>query len=248
MIVGRKIIGLVLLGAATASASVGVGPLAQPGRLNQAVKLFTSSLSMGATTSPTLPTGWAPIVAVNNSNPKAIPWKCETIKVMVNAKLAPKGAVKDLKTALSQLSAATGVTWQFAGFTNEMPTLNRDPQKPVLVAWVRGGAKDVNGNTLINKTESGRSGPVYSSDATHWSSGVAVFNIDEDSRYTPGFGTGRTRGTLLLHELGHVAGLGHVQDETNVMTEYSAVRVGPSVFSADDLQGLHAVFAGCRER
>jgi hypothetical protein len=56
-------------------------------------------------------------------------------------------------------------------------------------------------------------------------------------------GDGPTRGSLLLHELAHVAGLGHTDDGTQVM--YPMLRSSSvGSFGAGDLAGLAAVGAG----
>jgi hypothetical protein len=98
---------------------------------------------------------------------------------------------------------------------------------------------------MIGPAVSGTSGPYYSRDRNHWSSGFVTLNVNKDYLYTPGFGIGRTRGALILHELVHVAGLGHVKDSNKVMTEFSSFLSRPATYGPGDLAGLRALFPGC---
>lgn len=70
--------------------------------------------------------------------------------------------------------------------------------------------------------------------------------VDATNRLSPGFGPGTTDGEVLLHELAHAVGLGHVLDPTQVM--YPQTTNSESVFGAGDRAGLAAVGApaGCR--
>jgi hypothetical protein len=53
----------------------------------------------------------------------------------------------------------------------------------------------------------------------------------------PGFGAGETRGNLLLHELGHVAGLAHVNNPSLQMN-LNWDRRTPNGYGGGDLAGL----------
>ncbi len=49
-----------------------------------------------------------------------------------------------------------------------------------------------------------------------WRRGTVVIN-SSFNWLTPGFGSGTTLGKLLMHELGHVVGLGHAEGRPQVM-------------------------------
>ena len=44
-----------------------------------------------------------------------------------------------------------------------------------------------------------------------------MINSDHNSIYKAGFGRAMTRGALLLHEIGHAVGLGHVGTTSEIM-------------------------------
>jgi hypothetical protein len=67
--------------------------------------------------------------------------------------------------------------------------------------------------------------------------GFVVLDVAHAAATLPGFGAGRTRGDLLLHELGHVVGLAHVQDPAQLM--YPVIRTRNwSGWRAGDRAGL----------
>jgi hypothetical protein len=231
----RRLAGLGLL-----TFSLANMPMAQPlfvGQFSQSILLHLRILSGE---SAVVASGWTSI-----QRGRKITWLCQPIHVVVNDRYAPPGGVDDTKQALIILSHATGVPWKYIERTHLLPNSNHFVGAPVLISWQHGGAKNTIGVSMINSAVSGTSGPYYSRDGNHWSSGVATFNVDKDYLYTPGFGRGRTRGALILHELGHVAGLGHVIDPNEVMAEYSSFLNRPASYGPGDLAGLHALFPGC---
>jgi hypothetical protein len=64
-----------------------------------------------------------------------------------------------------------------------------------------------------------------------------VLNADHNRLYARGFGAGTTRGALLLHEIGHVMGLGHVGTTRELMYPTMLER-GSSNYKSGDRTGL----------
>jgi predicted Zn-dependent protease len=76
--------------------------------------------------------------------------------------------------------------------------------------------------------------------------GFVVMNVKYDADYRAGFGSGETRGEVLLHELGHAVGLQHVSDRAQMMYP-SAIPRARAAYGKGDLAGLKKVGkpAGC---
>ena len=74
-------------------------------------------------------------------------------------------------------------------------------------------------------------------------SGEVVFDTDQPA-LARGFGAGLSRGNLVLHELGHVVGLDHIGDRTQLM-HASIHQDSPNGYAAGDLAGLARL--GARE-
>lgn len=116
--------------------------------------------------------------------------------------------------ALGELSGATGFTFRFTGETDRVITPeSHEDDRTVAIAWATPDeVSDLEG------TVAGIGGPTY-----RWSdgedprpaSGFAIVDASED--LSPAFTDGASEGAVLLHELGHVFGLAHVDDPNRTM-------------------------------
>lgn len=150
---------------------------------------------------------------------------CRPITVVVNARTAPSGSEGVLAEALEQISALTGLHFEVEGATDEAPLATRpaflpvrygDRWAPVLVAWsdpaelvdLEGNVAGIGGSTRID----GAGG-----DPTVYVSGIVVLDGPQlaDMLGRPG-GRDQAR-AVVLHELGHLVGLDHVEDPTQLM-------------------------------
>lgn len=177
-------------------------------------------------------------------------YPCEPIHYVINPGGAPKGGIEDVHQAIELTAAASGLTFVYDGETDEVSTPERNPYQPerygerwapVLLGWTRGtppGAVQataethpvaVGGSTFVGNA-SGR--PVYVS-------GSATFDATVDLR--SGFG-GETWGQVILHEIGHVVGLGHVDDQGSVMNPVLGLR--PAAWGDGDRAGLWSLGIG----
>lgn len=175
---------------------------------------------------------------------KPLRWNpCAPIHVIVNTNEATPGALEDVKQALATLSSTSGLSFVVDGPTDVIPQSNWYSTKwqgsdfpPVVIAWAKTAESDV----FSDGDESGRGGPAYATinGETRYVTGEVILNSEQNSLYAPGFGPGMTRGTLLLHELGHLVGLNHAKDKGQVMYPYTGW-FSPKDYTSADLAGLN---------
>lgn len=179
---------------------------------------------------------------------------CSPIRYVVNLDGAPYGtSLDDVGAAFARVTDVTGIRFEFAGGTDEPARGDRpvvQPDRygpgwaPVLVAWTDPGrSPSLTGDVVASATAipAGRT-PVYVSGSIH---------LDATQDLRAGFGRGRAWGTVLLHEAGHLVGLEHVGDESEVMHPGGErSRASATVrWGAGDREGLRRVGldAGCQD-
>ena len=171
---------------------------------------------------------------------------CEPIRYVVRPKNEPEGAQRLLEESVGRISEASGLEFSYEGRTDEAPSRNRklyDPKRygdrwaPVLIAYsgpseysrLSGPAAGYGGGTYVR---AGGSAPRYVS-------GMAVFDAEQMASMG---GEDAMRG-VMLHELAHVVGLGHVDDRGQLMNPVQYGR-GVTELQKGDLKGLQALGNG----
>jgi hypothetical protein len=174
---------------------------------------------------------------------------CRPIHVVVNDDLAPSSADALLDSALARVSAVTGLRFIRDGRTDEMPSSGRpaeDPGRygrgwsPVLVAWttpevdrgLEGRVVGLGGSTRLSDPLTGR---------VRYVTGTIALDTPAMRRVLERPDGALAARAILMHELGHVVGLGHVEDPGELMYDDN---VGRTDFGPGDLTGLAVLGRG----
>ena len=154
-----------------------------------------------------------------------------------------------MKGAVALVSKATGLRFVFDGPTSETPSRQRplyqpkmygDRWAPVLISWVTPSenpdfAAGVTGEGGSAHTGLPTQPTAYVTGAVQLDAGqmAAILKRPHGKQVVRG---------IVLHELGHLVGLGHVTDTTQLM--YPQSQAGVTGFGSGDLAGLAALGRG----
>lgn len=168
---------------------------------------------------------------------------CRVVEYVIRPDGMPHVGEALVQDAVSIVSAASGIAFTAAGFTDEQPVVDRaliQPERygegwaPVLFAW----SDELEMPELAGQVAGvGGSARVPGSDGTGtWlAAGRVVLDTADISTLLAGpLGYEKAR-AIVVHELSHVLGLDHVDDPNELMHPVTASRtdLGPG-----DLQGL----------
>jgi hypothetical protein len=165
---------------------------------------------------------------------------CRPVRFVVNPTNAPPEYLRIIDEVFTTASTASGLQLELVDDTTETARTNRpifqperygDQWAPVLIAWT-----DETTIPELAGSVGGLGGSAWSSDGpgSGWFvSGTLYIDIDVGSDPE------RNR-IVMIHELGHVLGLSHVEDPTQVMNPSSVL----SELGAGDLAGFASVGAG----
>lgn len=160
---------------------------------------------------------------------------CTPIEVEINYRKAPDNGRAMTLEAISEIESLTGLKFEILGETEREIDFDRvySGREPVLISWTdRRRVPELKGKVL------GVAGaPAASRDGWKWFiSGQVALDGAEVNGKSDGFVR-----ALVLHELGHLVGLDHVDDRNELM--YPTM-TGLHSFGVGDRSGLAALGAG----
>ncbi len=160
---------------------------------------------------------------------------CKEIVIVENDAIAPDGTDGLLEDAVSEVARLTGLEMRVAGSTGEEPVADqtRGERQPVLVAWttperipeLAGDVAGLGGSTSVRQGGDFR---------VRYVSGQVALDAPQLGDILDRDGPAAVE-AVILHELGHLVGLAHTEDATQLM---HAENVGRIDFGVGDRTGL----------
>ncbi len=188
---------------------------------------YTFISTQTAPTGETVPVAWSP---------------CRPIHVVVNTTGAPDNSETYVRVVMGEITRATGLQFTYDGLTDEPPTENRQPYQadrygdrwaPVIIGFAN--------KEQIPKLDGEVAGvaqpmPLTRSDLDYSVITTASLWLDTTLLDEPGTSSGPAWLPVLRHEFGHVIGLDHVDDPSQLMNPKSVA--GIDDYQSGDLYGL----------
>ena len=173
---------------------------------------------------------------------------CAPIRWTANTVAGPAGGLAVLQESVDRIAQLTGTTWQYVGASSATPTSGYLPKQsqaeypPVLLGWTDAGSSDLlagQPRAVLGMTRTAWFGIKRSDGSKVAAIRSAVVALDRTDALPL---RGRTSWkALVLHELGHVMGLAHVEDRNQLM---ATVLPASSDLQSGDLAGLSRLGSG----
>jgi hypothetical protein len=177
---------------------------------------------------------------------------CRPLHYVVNAELAPAGATDLVHDAIRTIGEATGISFINDGATTEAPSQDRQPYQPgsygdrwapLLISWTTPEAAPKLKGQVIGT--GGSTHYSFEGGTKSFVTGSLELDAPQISLELERPDGARYASAVILHELGHVMGLEHVDDPVQLM--YPEIGA-PDGLAPGDLNGLRELGrAACRK-
>jgi hypothetical protein len=180
-----------------------------------------------------------------NADQSPVKWNgCQDIHYVTRTATTYAGARDDIDVALAAVRAESGLRFVYDGEVTTVPTINygtgvpvNGRYQPLLIGFTTAAESDMfsgYGSSVI-----GMAGPTYTSPASGryvYVSGRVALEKDRLAGMPRRGASSITE--VIMHEVGHAVGLGHVIDPSQLMNPYI---VNYEDWGAGDRAGLHAL-------
>jgi hypothetical protein len=181
---------------------------------------------------------WRPVAGTKKRPAR---WGTCRIGWRLDGRYMPASGRADLTEAMRRITQISGIRFRYLGkIRADLRRAHTQAGKnKMLVAWrpprlTRG---IIPSNMIAGVGGTARQGNQHVS-------GFLLMNANYSKNASPGFGDGFPLGLVLMHELGHVVGLDHANDEKQVMAFGAALPA--AVWGAADIAGLKKLGSRCR--
>ena len=167
---------------------------------------------------------------------------CRPVRYQVDADLAPRGADRLVTQAVAAVSRATGLVFEYDGPTDRLPSPEEQgaDRHPVVISWTTPSAvPGLAGPTVGLGGSTARTQPFV--DELEYVTGSVLLDAPALSELLERADGERLARAVVMHELGHLVGLAHVDDPDELMAEQNSGLLG---FGPGDREGLALLGSG----
>jgi hypothetical protein len=169
-------------------------------------------------------------LATRAGSDKPVGWSpCDPIEYVVNPDDAPDDWEELVDDAVQTIADATGLVFEYDGTTDDRDFEGRlgfgGRPKPVLIGWA--DEDEVSG---LSGDVAGLAGPISRGNGVVqvYVTGRVVLDREAFDDLEPAIGTEKRQRAIIIHELGHLVGLDHVDDPDELMyAETGVTELGP---------------------
>lgn len=188
-----------------------------------------------------------------HASSETVTWRnCKPISVILGKKNMDPEKNRLVRDSLKTIASATGLSFNIIGTTDEIPQINwsivgpKSPYTqypPVYIGWLNNEETDILAtDDILGTLGAAVANPITTNSHRQLVSGAVIFDNSLYQSLSASNASGETRRNLVLHELGHLVGLGHV-GSPGIM--HSNPAIWPSGLTARDLKTFGELPTNC---